>query len=298
MSATRIGLRIDVDTWRGTRVGVPALREALAKSDVRGTFFFSVVPDNMGRHIWRLLKPAFLKKILRSNAPGLYGWDILLRGTFWPGPLIGKGLSSQIRQVAQDGHEIGVHAWDHHAWQAKIDGAPRALIHEWMRRAADCLLQITGAAPTCAATPGWRTTEAVMLDRTTFPFRFNSDCRGDSIFPPVVDGKTLETPQIPATIPTYDEIIGQNGITAENYNQYILDQVRPGELNVLTIHAEVEGIVCLAMFREFLKLAKARNFELVPLGELLVPAQTWPIGQIVQEEIPGREGWVAVQAAV
>ncbi len=292
-----VGLRIDVDTWRGTRDGVPRLCRMLHERGLRGTFFFSCGPDNMGRHLWRLLSPQFFVKMLRSNAPGLYGWDILLRGTLWPGPVIGRGQKSVLRDCAHDGHEIGVHAWDHHAWQAHIERVSQPIIADWTRRAIELLSDATGAPPICAASPGWRTTESVLRSREEFSFKFNSDCRGTSVFRPVVDGKTLQEPQIPTTLPTYDEVIGKEGITRENYNDFILAQLRPDALNVLTIHAEVEGIVCANLFAEFLDKACAMGINFVPLSELLSVDEI-PPGRIVQQTIPGREGWVAVQELV
>lgn len=290
----KIGLRIDVDTWRGTRLGVPTLCDILAKRRLLGTFFFSVGPDNMGRHLWRLCRPAFLLKMLRSNAPGLYGWDIILRGTCWPGPLIGAGNAAALKNAARQGHEIGIHAWDHYRWQTHIEKFSQQQISEWMQKARQTLQEITGQNPTCAASPSWRTTPEVLLSREEFGFQFNSDCRGASIFKPQLNGQILTTPQIPNTLPTYDETIGVNGITNENYNQFLLDQLRPGELNVLTIHAEAEGISLAPLFEQFLDMAAERGWEIVPMGQLL-PDAAIPAGEMKAEVIEGREGWVSVQ---
>jgi undecaprenyl phosphate-alpha-L-ara4FN deformylase len=286
----KLGLRIDVDTYRGTRLGVPGLCDVLARHNVKGTFFFSVGPDNMGRHLWRLLKPAFLIKMLRSNAASLYGMDILLRGTFFPGPIIGKKWPAEIKRTADEGHEIGLHAWDHHAWQAKIDRMDADAIFQHLEKGTRLLTELCGAAPTCSATPGWKTTDEVLQQKERFPFRYNSDCRGRSLFIPT----GCSQPQVPVTLPTYDELIGRNGITNENYNDHILGLIKPGQLNVLTIHAEVEGIVCRDLFDGFLQKAAARGIEVVPCGRLLGSGEL-PPDAIEPRVLPGREGWIAFQ---
>ncbi len=291
-----IGLRIDADTFRGTRDGVPALCRLLAARGLQATFFFSAGPDNMGRHLWRLVRPRFLAKMLRSRAAGLYGWDILLRGTLWPGTPIARRLGDRLRQAAEAGHEVGLHAWDHYTRQARAERQSPEAIRRDLARGYEALAALTGAAPSCAAAPGWRATEATLLAEAVFPLRYNSDCRGDSIFRPAAAGRLLPQPQVPTTLPTYDELIGRDQVSDANYNDTLLARLRPERLNVLTIHAEVEGIARQALFDQFLRKALALGHAIVPLGRLL-PADpaALPAGRLGRGTVGGREGWVAVQ---
>ncbi len=292
-----VGLRIDVDTLRGTRQGVPELHEILARESIKASFFFSVGPDNMGRHLWRLLKPTFLLKMLRTQAASLYGWDILLRGTFWPGPLIGKHCAAVIRETEAAGHEIGLHAWDHQQWQNRIDKFTPDTLDIVIKRGYDALKEIIGKPPTCFAAPAWRITDDGLKILSRFPFSYVSNCRGNSIFRPQTADKITDDPlhiEIPTTLPTYDEIIGQQ-CDSESYNNYLLDLIKPDQLNVLTIHAEVEGIFCHELFADFLHQARSRDITFKPLGSLLPKAAEIPPGSIRKITQPGREGWIAAQ---
>jgi len=291
----KLGLRIDVDTLRGTRQGVPALCDMLERHKLRASFFFSVGPDNMGRHLWRLFRPAFLAKMLRTRAPGLYGWDILLRGTFWPGPVIGREAAEAIRMAADRGHEIGLHAWDHYAWQAGIETMSEERISRDFERGLALLREVAGKPPTCSAAPAWKCTNEGLRVKTLRGFRYNSDCRGRGVFLPILDGRPIQPPQIPCTLPTYDEVIGRFGVTDASYNAFVFSQLRPGALNVLTLHAEVEGIARSALFATFLDAAARHGVASVPLGDCLADRPQPPSARIVRGAIEGREGWVSIQ---
>lgn len=292
------GLRVDVDTFRGTRYGVPRLLAVLQRHATRASFFFSVGPDNMGRNIWRLFRPAFFLKMLRTRAGSTYGWDIIFRGTFWPGPVIGSHLPDVIRLAAATGHEIGLHAWDHQAWQTRLDALTPEKIATQIQRGFDMLSGILGRKPDCSATPAWMTNDEALIAKESFPFRYNSDCRGESIFRPQAGDRELLQPQVPATLPTYDELIGRNSITNANYNEYMLSLIKPDRLNVLTIHAEVEGNTCTEMFDSFLSVAETKGIQFVALGSLLPMAGPLPRCAIERGSVPGRDGWVAKQSAV
>jgi len=83
---TRLALKIDVDTLRGTREGVPRLLECLARHDVRATFLFSLGPDHTGRALRRVFRRGFVGKVRRTSVVRHYGVRTLLYGTALPGP--------------------------------------------------------------------------------------------------------------------------------------------------------------------------------------------------------------------
>lgn len=292
----RVALRIDLDTLNGTREGLPRLLKILGEKKIRATFFFSVGPDNMGRHLYRLLRPKFLIKMLRSRAASLYGWDILLRGTFFPGPLIAPVLRSSLRRTREEGHEIGLHSWDHQRWQRRAGKMTREEITAVLQRGREVIAELSGSPPDSFAAPAWRATEELLKAEESLKLRYGSDCRGESIFLPIVEGENLSVPQIPVTLPTYDEVIGREGITDRGYNDHLFSLIREDRLNVLTIHAEVEGMSRQDLFLDFLARAGKKGIAFTPLGEFLPPdLKSLPSRRMIRGEIPGREGWLAVQ---
>jgi undecaprenyl phosphate-alpha-L-ara4FN deformylase len=295
MTQSVIALKVDVDTYAGTRDGVPRLLEILGRFGIRATFYFSMGPDNSGKTIRRIFRKGFLRKQLRTGAPSAYGLKTLLYGTLLPAPMIAASFPDILRRTEQQGHEAGIHCWDHVEWHDHLPVMQEKTAAMELSRAFALFEEICGHRALTSAAPGWTITAVSLEIQDTLRLAYCSDARGCSPFYPVLDGRRFATLQIPTTWPTMDEILGENGITRENVNEHYLSLVKPG-LNVHTIHAELEGKGMAPVFINLLRRLRGKGARFITLAEAAAEcAGKAPDHMMCMGEIPGRAGRVAIQ---
>ena len=297
MMRPTLALKVDVDTYAGTRDGVPRLLEILDSFGITATFYFSMGPDNSGKAFRRIFtRKGFLGKMIRTKAPSMYGIRTLLYGTLLPAPLIAKSFPEILQRTLGQGHEVGIHCWDHVRWHDYLMKMSREMVQADFDMAGDCFREILHCRAETTAAPGWTVSPLSLQTQDTLSLRYCSDSRGTTPFYPVLEGKRFETLQIPTTLPTMDELLGAEGITAATINDHYLSLLKPG-LNVHTTHAEFEGGCMSEVFVDLLHRLQAMNARFITLRQAAdeAEAEIVPLCRISMQEIPGRAGCVAVQ---
>ena len=218
----QLALKIDVDTYRGTREGVPRLVEVLQRYNAQATFFFSLGPDHTGRAIKRVFRPGFLGKVSRTSVVEHYGIKTLLYGTLLPAPDIGKKCADIMRMVKVAGFETGIHCYDHIRWQDYVAGKDAQWTRRELQLAVDRYTEIFGEAPHAHAAAGWQMNRHALRLMQQLGFKYSSDTRGTHPFIPTWQAEIVACPQLPTTLPTLDELMNRDGITLDNIAEHIL----------------------------------------------------------------------------
>jgi peptidoglycan/xylan/chitin deacetylase (PgdA/CDA1 family) len=295
----KLALKVDVDTYHGTRKGVPRLAELLKKHGAGATFFFTLGPDHTGRAIKRAFRRGFLSKVSRTSVVSHYGLRTLLYGTLLPGPDIGRRCAGAMRAVRDAGFEVGIHTWDHVKWQDGVADADADWTERQMRLARERFEEIFGEPARAHAAAGWQMNLHAMRLTQRLGFDYCSDSRGNCPFIPVWRAEIVACPQLPTTLPTLDELIGTDGVTAKNVAERVLGLTRaaPAAGHVYTLHAELEGGKLAGAFEAMLAGWKSQGYELVPLRALAesLDLKSLPRNEIARGPVPGRSGPLSLQ---
>jgi peptidoglycan/xylan/chitin deacetylase (PgdA/CDA1 family) len=309
-----ITLKIDVDTYRGTREGVPNLVRLLQKHGANASFLFSLGPDHTGWALRRAFRPGFFQKVSRTSVVEHYGLKTLMYGVLLPAPDIGRHCAGEMHLVRDAGFECGVHTWDHVVWQDHVRTRDATWTQRQMRQAFDRFCEIFGAPPATHGAAGWQMNEHAFMQLDSFGLAYASDSRAllreDGSLAEQAAGphrlssadKTLSCIQLPTTLPTLDELlgrrIGDKVLDESSVAAHILKLTEMPRDHVFTLHAELEGQKLAPIFEQLLTGWRSQGYDPGSMAEHYkkvkdLPLPTCPIGW---GQLPGRSGDLIVQS--
>lgn len=315
MSAMKkfLALKVDVDTLKGTREGVPRLLDVFKKHEVGATFLFSLGPDHTGRAVKRVFRKGFFAKVKRTSVVSHYGFPTLLYGTVLPGPDIGKRCADILRRTRDEGFEVGIHCWDHVRWQDGVAHADAAWTRAEMARAQNRFTDIFKTPAKTHGAAGWQMNVHALRLTQSMGFDYCSDGRANAFegVPhfPVINAEIIDCPQLPTTLPTLDELVGLDGVTEQNVHDALLRMTAENAWNtapvlgfqapphVFTMHAELEGMRLLPTLEKLIEGWKAQGYTLVATETIAqkLAREKLPYFAAVQGSVPGRSGTLLMQ---
>ncbi len=255
---TVLVLKVDVDTFRGMKEGVPRIVRTLGKCSVPASFFISFGPYRSGLAVLQLMRPKFLIKMIRTNAPAMYGLNTALYGTILPAPIIGKRFPRTIKNLVDLGHEVACHAWDHRLWQDWLFLMGRQSIDRWFEKMVEACISITGIRPMGFGAPGWRINKKALRSAGASGFAYLSSSRAEKPYIFKENGML----EIPSNLPCIEEA-GVAGVLAE-----LEKNAASSIIQVLPVHAEVEGGVYSKAFENILNRALSLGYKVNRMSDV------------------------------
>jgi peptidoglycan/xylan/chitin deacetylase (PgdA/CDA1 family) len=293
----RLALKVDVDTDRGTRIGVPNLVADCRAMGVPACFLFSLGPDQTGRAIKRVFRPGFFKKVSRTSVVQIYGLRTLLNGTLLPAPHIGRRHTATMRAVRDAGFEVGIHCFNHYRWQDHVNKMSMEAVRAEFVAARAEFRRIFGMEARTAGAPGWQSNGRSRQVYDEARLLYASDTRDGLPFFPRINGRIYDTLEIPSTLPTFDELMGRPEFPDEKIVAHYLSLLRSDRVNVFTLHAEIEGMGRRTLFQALLQACRAAGVEFIRLDdyarELLEQRGSIRARDQIMMTIDGRSGLVA-----
>ena len=298
-------LKIDVDTYRGTREGVPNLVRMLKSHGAGATFLFSLGPDHTGWAMRRALRPGFFQKVSRTSVVEHYGFKTLMYGVLLPGPDIGAKAAAEMRATRAAGFECGIHTWDHVWWQDNVRGRDAAWTDRTMKKSEQRYTQVFGEAPHTFGAAGWQMNQHAFARHDAVGYRYASDGRAQlradgSLADPNAGPyryRGLAHIQMPTTLPTLDELLGREidgtVIDEGNIAAHLLKlTANPQRDHVYTLHAELEGQKLAPIFEQLLSGWKAQGYQLASMADYYEKIKASPLPEYPVQwgELPGRSG--------
>ena len=265
--------RWDVDHPACVTDGLPRIRELCTGLGVSNTFFV-----NLGRstnlRLWLGKLGRTREKLTDRQAVHLVrkiGWRRFATETLLGRP-VGLSFVPELRALASDGHELGLHGgMDHVAWSRGFHETPDAELDADLETSHNLFLRHFGK-PLGFTSPGFYSDERVMRALARYGYLYHGDSLegaprrsrvGDETLPHWTLPVTLKGP---GTIP-FLEYHGATGSSTDDTLSLLREHLTERRLVILYGHPCYEGVRIDILRRVFQTVLEA-GFEFVTHGQI------------------------------
>jgi undecaprenyl phosphate-alpha-L-ara4FN deformylase len=200
-------------------------------------------------------------------------------------------------------------------WQDHVANATAAWTRVEFERGIEGFQRVFGFPPQSHAAAGWQINAHGLELEQEYGLRYASDTRGGPPFLPALAGGASSCPQLPTTLPTFDEMLGVDGVDESNIAEAVFrlsatadapttNAIAGGAplepaLQVFTLHAELEGMLLLDAFESLLVKWRESGASITRMASIHESAlrRPLPTRAVVMGEVAGRSGLLAVSAA-
>ena len=246
-------LRIDLESDKGIKEGVPKLLDLLKKYNIKASFYLSMGGES---NIFEILK--YRNKLKTSGERKIKIWNLKdkLRMVFFPGDFVKLNLKI-LRRSLEEGHELGLHGWKHREWTR---GLEIINIENTIKKSINKYIQLFGKKPTSFASPGFNVNNKVLEILEKNKIKFISDFQDDK------PKKYGQIKNIPITILGKDKMpIIEYLVSIEKNNEEILEIIKKEiikkELSSFYIHGMFEARFKIKILEEIFKFIKKNKIK-------------------------------------
>jgi peptidoglycan/xylan/chitin deacetylase (PgdA/CDA1 family) len=258
MKAKTFTLRVDLESDKGIREGIPKLLDLLKKYNLKASFYLVMGGES---NIFEILK--YNKKMESSAERSIKVWSLTdkLRMAWLPKDFI-KANKKILQRILDEEHELGIHGWKHREWTRGLD---KIDIKEKINKAINRYNNLFGQKSISWASPGFNINDKVLSILEEEGIKYISDFSGEK--PEFFGG----IKNIPITIcgdnrtPIIENLISQ-GKNDEEILESIKNETKKHEIISFYIHDLFEARFKLELLGEifkFIKESKIKNKRII-----------------------------------
>ncbi|MFC1710683.1 polysaccharide deacetylase family protein [Nanoarchaeota archaeon] len=244
-------LRVDLESDKGIRLGLPKLLDLLKKYDIKASFYLVMGGES---NLFELLKHR--GKIKGERSIKLWSTKDKLRMALLPKDFVVKNKVI-LKRILDEGHELGLHGWKHREWSR---GLEKINVKKRVFQSRKKYIELFGKEPISFASPALKTDENVVSVLHMNKIKFMSDFMGEKV------SKYGEIKNIPVTIwgenkmPVIEYLVGK-GKKDNEILEIMKKEIEKRDLISFYIHGMFEARFKLTLLEEIFKIIKKKKIK-------------------------------------